>query len=277
MGALLGENPTLIFLTVPDQALPEVTDQLARSLAALGRPVPREPSPSGQQQRATVVHTSGATSVEVLTPLAELGYPTLALHPLQTFAEPVTGAAKLTGSAFAITPGPLSSYDEGARLALSLGGRPFRLEEENRPLYHAAAVFASNYLVTLASLAEELAQAAGLKAEIALESLLPLMQGSLDNLAAQGSTNALTGPLSRGDEATVALHLASLSSKYPDALPAYLALGRATLRLVSRRGEVSPEALERLSALLESGQRTVGRQQTSLDAPPPGGAQPENP
>jgi predicted short-subunit dehydrogenase-like oxidoreductase (DUF2520 family) len=261
---LLESQPTLLFMTVPDGALPGVAVELAEELAGLRRQRETRPRP------ALIVHTSGATSVDILDPLAQLGCPTLALHPLQTFAEPITGSARLAGSTFAITPGPLCSYEQGARLAQELGGNPFLLREEDRPLYHAAAVFASNYLVTIAWMAEELAKSAGLSGETALRSLLPLMQGALDNLAERGSVTALTGPLSRGDESTIESHLQALGARHPEIRPVYEALGRATLPLVGRRRGLPAETLERLSTLLNqaSGSSLDASSQGSADVEP---------
>lgn len=239
LAALLAVRPDLILLTVPDSALPQAVKELH---AALTGP--------DQEQRPAVAHTSGAISVNVLDPLASAGCVTFGVHPLQTFCEAASGVEKLPGTAFAVTPGPRGGYEFGAGLARGLGGHAFPLADADRPLYHAAAVMASNYLVALEHVAEELFQAAGLPAAAALEAFLPLVRGAVDNLAAQGTVQALTGPLTRGDEGTVALHLEVLQARRPDALPLYRTLGLATLELVQRRGNVPAATLARMAALL---------------------------
>ena len=139
-----------------------------------------------------------------------------------------------------------------ALVAVAVGAEPFDLADERRVLYHAAAVVASNYLVTLASIAEDLFARAGLPVDSALPAFLPLMQGALDNMRAHGTVAALTGPLSRGDVATVAAHLDALVRQAPDDLAIYGALGRATLPLLRARGELSAATIGALDHLLVS-------------------------
>ncbi len=189
-----------------------------------------------------VAHTSGATSVAVLAPCEQAGAATLVFHPLQTFSEPITGSTRFPGTAIAITPSdarpdsPASTL--GFALAHVLGARPFSLPDDKRSLYHAAATLACNYLVTLEHHSKRLFVQAGLPEDEALALFLPLVRATLDNVAAQGTVAALTGPLSRGDTQTIVNHLEALASDAPDLLPLYRALGRATLDLVEARGEV---------------------------------------
>ena len=176
-----------------------------------------------------MIHTSGATPVSVLDPCAEAGAVTLSLHPLQTFSEPVRGASLLRGAAMAVTAGPdptkaAEALAVGERLALTVGGRPFRLQEEHRTLYHAAATMASNYLVGLEHSAERLFELAGMSEGTALTAFLPLVRGAVDNIAAQGTVDALTGPLSRGDRDTVAAHLSALAASAPGLVDLYSGL-----------------------------------------------------
>jgi predicted short-subunit dehydrogenase-like oxidoreductase (DUF2520 family) len=178
----------------------------------------------------------------------------LVFHPLQTFSDPLIGAARFAGAAIAVTPSdprpdsPAATL--GFALAQLLGGRPFLLPDDKRTLYHAAATFACNYLVTLEHHAQQLFAKAGLPEEDSLSLFLPLVRATLDNVAAQGTVAALTGPLSRGDVGTIANHLAALAVDAPHLLPVYRALGLATLDLVRARGEVGPEVIAELAALL---------------------------
>ena len=104
--------------------------------------------------------------------------------------------------------------------------------------------------VTLEYLANELFVKAGVPERVTLSLFLPLVRATLDNLAAQGPADALTGPLSRGDTATIAAHLEALATQAPDALPVYRVLGEATLELVTARNEVDASVVARMRELL---------------------------
>src|SRR5690606_8021447 len=147
------------------------------------------------------------------------------------------------GFALAGQPGALAV---GRRLVRALGGRPFVIPPTLRPLYHAAATYASNYLVALIAVAARLMQSAGVDQEDALPAMLHLVRGTLDNLEQLGPAAALTGPIARGDVDTVRLHLARLSDE-DRAL--YCALGRETVRLARAAG-LDPGRAVTLESLL---------------------------
>lgn len=245
LGDLVAARPTHYILAVPDGALPGVAAELAAALPA---------RPTSPTRPPVVLHTSGATSVAVLTACGERGALTLAFHPLQTFSDPVTGSKRFAGSAVAVTPPPgspgLQSVEEGFAIARGLGAHPFLLPDDRRAVYHAAATMASNYLVTLERCAEDLFVLAGMPRAKALSLFLPLAQAALDNVRTQGGVAALTGPLSRGDETTVSAHLQALEAFAPHLLPLYRQMGMQTLDLVSARGQVHPEVITRLAHLL---------------------------
>lgn len=271
---LVASHPSHYILSVPDAVLPGVADALAVALppaadgpitasvkpAAVPGPVGSGTLASGQAASATVVpepvvlHTSGATSVSILSASAEKGALTLVFHPLQTFSDPLTGPKRLAGAAVAVTPaqGPhaAKAAEAGFLLARGLGARPFLLADDKRDLYHAAASLASNYLVTLEHCARELFALAGMPREEALPLFLPLAEAALANVRAQGPVFALTGPLSRGDEATISGHIEALGSHAPHLLPLYRELGFLTLDLVRERGELAPAHIDRLARLL---------------------------
>lgn len=248
LGASERPDPPVFLLTVPDAELPAAARALADAVAEhLGHP---SQAASGKPTWA-VVHTSGATPVSVLAPCSALGALTLSLHPLQTFSDPARGPELLRGAAVAVTPGPDERRREaarllGERLARAVGGRPFLLEDRDRTLYHAAAVVASNYLVTIEHAAERLFTMAGIPPGDVIEAFLPLAQGALDNIKTQGTVAALTGPLSRGDRDTVAAHLRALDQSAPDLADLYRTLGHATLALVRSRGELPAGAIDTL-------------------------------
>jgi predicted short-subunit dehydrogenase-like oxidoreductase (DUF2520 family) len=131
-----------------------------------------------------------------------------------------------------------------------MGGQPLVLQGKDLPLYHAAAVIASNYVVVLADLARALLVDAGVPAERAVPALVPLIKSVVVNLADQGLPGALTGPAVRGDVATIEKHLGALEARAPEVLDVYKRLGREALRLArEKNAELSDVAVERLGAL----------------------------
>jgi predicted short-subunit dehydrogenase-like oxidoreductase (DUF2520 family) len=200
-----GEDPDLggcrlLLIATPDSEIAQVCRALAPRL---------EPG-------AGVVHFSGATSISALDAAAG---PRACVHPLQT-VWPDRGPDQLEGAHAAVT----GDWELGAGLARALGMTPFALADEAKPAYHAASVFASNYVVTLTHAAVSLLERAGLGREAALEALRPLQHRTVD---VAGSPP--TGPVARGDAATVAAHLRAVG---PELEPLYRALGRATLPMV---------------------------------------------
>ena len=125
------------------------------------------------------------------------------------------------------------AVDSAERLATDLGMRPFRLTAKAKAVYHAGAVFASNYFVVVEAVAQRLMRHAGLSDAEAWEALRPLVLGTVENLTAQGPPAALTGPVARGDVESIRRHLESLTAD--DAI-LYRALGRAALELAQKRG-----------------------------------------
>jgi predicted short-subunit dehydrogenase-like oxidoreductase (DUF2520 family) len=222
---------TAVLLTVPDGAIQEV----AISLAELG------PAPTG----CVALHCSGALSADVLAPLHARGYSVGSVHPLQSIAHPVSGADRLEGSAFAVS-GERDAVSVGRRLARAVGGWSFSVPVSKRPLYHAAASMASNYTLVLVAAAARLLVEAGAPEEDALNAVLPLVRGTLDNMGDMGPVGALTGPIVRGDAETVRLHLSALPERERGL---YTALGRETLKLAAPR--LKPEVAEEIHALLE--------------------------
>jgi len=203
-----GRDAELVLVATPDAAIADTALALAPTL----RP------------GALVVHLSGACSLEELAKLrAERPDVAIgALHPLQSLPSVELGLARLPGSWCAVDGPP-----EVERLAISLGMRPFRVPAGQRANYHAAATIASNHLVAVLGQAVRVAEAAG----VPPQALLPLVRASVDNVDALGATDALTGPVARGDADTVARHLAALPG---DERAAYRALAAEALRLSGR-------------------------------------------
>lgn len=223
----------LVFLAVPDDAIAAVAAGVR------------------WRQGRGVVHCSGAAGREVLASAAGGGARTGVFHPLQTFASGEGHAERLAGVAFCIeAEGELEAELEA--MARALGGWPLRLPPGVKALYHASAVVASNYLVTLVERASALWEPMGLSRETALQALLPLVRGTLANLERVGLPGALTGPIARGDVGTVRRHLAALEAAAPELLPLYRTLGLETVPLARARGTLAEEAATVLREVLGS-------------------------
>jgi predicted short-subunit dehydrogenase-like oxidoreductase (DUF2520 family) len=174
-------------------------------------------------------HTSGATP---LSALAHAGVPAFGLHPLQSFAHPDVSFAGAGAAVAGTTPEALAF---ATALAEKLGMTPFEIDDEGRAAYHAAASIASNFLVTLEAAAERVAAGAGLDREDARALLMPLVRQTVENLAALGPEEALTGPIVRGDEATVEAQRAAVAEAAPELLALFDELAARTRALASQR------------------------------------------
>lgn len=256
-----------VFLTVPDDVLPEMAHALAGQGAA----------PPG----CAAFHCSGALSSEVLAPLHTRGYSVGSLHPLQSVAHPLTGADRLPGSWFALS-GEREALIAGRRILGALGAHAMAIPVAWRPLYHASAVMASNYLAALLGAATRILTRAGIGSDEALLALLNLARGTLDNIEEMGLGQALTGPVVRGDVETVRLHLHSLE---PRDERVYRVLGSELTRLGQSLG-LDGDTMERMAHLLaapgrdgpedagphgETGEVPAGPEESSA---PPGGPSP---
>jgi predicted short-subunit dehydrogenase-like oxidoreductase (DUF2520 family) len=207
----------VVAIAVPDDALPDVVATLAGRV----------------DDGAWALHLSGALGLDVLAPLERAGTRVLAVHPLQTFADVEGAIDALPGAAMAVTARDGEGLALGERLARDLGSRPFALSDEDRPLYHAAAVFASNYLVTVSGAALELFTAAGVPGAEAV--MAPLQAATLANVRRLGPQQALTGPAVRGDAGTIARSLDAVAAAAPGLVPAYVALCRAAMDVAGSR------------------------------------------
>jgi predicted short-subunit dehydrogenase-like oxidoreductase (DUF2520 family) len=204
--AALPRRLDAVLLCVPEA-------QIAAAAAALPRDRPG----------LLVGHCSGATT---LAPLA--GHEAFSLHPLMTVGQRDASFAGATAAVAGATPRALAAAHV---LARALAMRPVHVADEDRAAYHAAASIASNFLVTLEGLAERLARSAG----VGREPLVALVRASVENWAAAGAPAALTGPIARGDERTVARQRAAVAERAPEDLALYDALTAATRRLAASR------------------------------------------
>jgi len=222
----------VVVLSVPDAAIAAVCEETA------GR--------GGFEPGNVAVHLSGALGSQALAAARECGASALAFHPIQTFAR--VDAGLFEGVTCAIE-GDEDAVALGTELAALLGARPVTIRPEDKALYHAALCVACNYLVTLADAGAGLLERAGF-GEGALSALMPLLRAAVENLARVGLPGALTGPISRGDTATLEAHLDALASRAPDLLPLYRAAGLRTIPLALRKGAVDAAKAQAMRQLL---------------------------
>jgi predicted short-subunit dehydrogenase-like oxidoreductase (DUF2520 family) len=171
------------------------------------------------------------------------------MHPLQSFATAEQAVRLLPGS-FCCIEGDPRAVNVLWEAAGALGARVLAIPIEGKALYHAAAVVACNYLVALESAALKLAEAAGLDRGEALEALLPLIRGTVDNIETVGVPACLTGPIARGDVETVRTHLEAIAANAPDVLPLYKLLGLDTVQVAFAKGTLTPDCADELRAML---------------------------
>lgn len=211
--ATLEETAGIVVIGVTDTAVPEV----AARLAAETRLAPG----------TVVLHCAARLGSEALAPLDGRGLELGSFHPLQSLREPDRAANLLRGAFFGIEGSEVARRTAG-QLARAVGGRPVEIPLGGKPAYHAAAVFSGNFAVTLMAGGVALLASLGFSEPDARGLLLPLLRGTLANLAASPSEAALTGPFARGDVAAAEAHLRELACRAPNFLPAYVALARAT-------------------------------------------------
>jgi predicted short-subunit dehydrogenase-like oxidoreductase (DUF2520 family) len=226
------DNAELVFITTPDDAIASVVFQVN------WRP--------GQ----SVVHCSGADSTDILKHAKEAGARVGAFHPLQTFASPQQAIENIPGSTFALEAeepllGALKS------MAAALDGQWVELKASDKVLYHAAAVFACNYMVTLVKLATDLWQTFDVSPPKATKALVPLLRGTLHNIETIGIPNCLTGPIARGDTGTISKHLNALKATAPDLVSTYRELGRQTIPVALAKGKIDQSQANKLQTMLK--------------------------
>jgi predicted short-subunit dehydrogenase-like oxidoreductase (DUF2520 family) len=219
-----------VILAVPDDAITEVAEELARAGAI--------------DRNQVVLHLSGLLTAQALTPLLGTGAALGSWHPLQTISDPETAGERWRGAVAAVE-GDARAVAEACRLSLLLGLEPVTLSADAKVAYHVGAVFASNYVIVLAATASRLAEQAGVPRNLARRMYLPLLRGALANLAHQTPEEALTGPIRRGDLTTIRVHLEAMA---PEDRELYARLGLNALALARRAGlePARAEAVERV-------------------------------
>ena len=222
----------LVFITTPDDAIASVASQIQWH--------------SGQ----SVVHCSGADSTDLLESAKKLGAHVGVFHPLQTFAGVRQAIENMPGSTFALeAEEPLLKTLE--EMATALGGQWIELKASDKVAYHAAAVIACNYLVTLVKLATDLWQTFAIPPQQATRALLPLIRETVNNIDTIGIPQCLTGPIARGDSGTIKKHLDALEKIAPALLSTYKELGLQTIPIALAKGRINQHQAQELETILK--------------------------
>lgn len=197
-----------------------------------------------------IFHMSGAGGLDLLDTANKAGANIASIHPLQSFSSVDNAIQNIPGSFFGITASP-QAKKRAAALVHDLCGIPIYISPDQKPLYHAAACIASNYLVSLLYVVESIYQAIGISAAKAQKAYLPLIHGTLKNIEASGSVHALTGPIARGDVGTIKKHIVAIQEAQPQLSVLYSALGLVTLEIAKKKGTISSKQAKIINALLK--------------------------
>ncbi|MDD4334324.1 MAG: DUF2520 domain-containing protein [Desulfotomaculaceae bacterium] len=228
----------VIFVTTPDRVIADVAERITAQ--------------GGFKPGQVVFHTSGAHSADEIGSVRRAGALAASLHPLQSFADIKMAMENLPGSFFALEGDP-EALPLAEQIVKDLGGKSFSIAAEDKPLYHAAACVASNYLVSLMHLATGFYSRFGLTRAESFEALLPLIRGTINNISQVGPVQALTGPVARADGPTLEGHLQVLKDIGGQELDLYSRLGFYTIGVALEKGSINAEEAKRLDDIFREG------------------------
>jgi predicted short-subunit dehydrogenase-like oxidoreductase (DUF2520 family) len=228
-------NADCILITTPDDFILTVCEEISHSEAIAGK---------------FVFHMSGAGSLDLLEPAKKAGAFIASIHPVQSFSSIANAIQSIPGSVFGITA-EKKAEKQAKEIVVDLGGIPFFISPRQKPLYHAAACLASNYLVALLYSVELIYQSVGINESNARRAYLPLVYGTLKNIEKSGSIQALTGPIARGDSGTVQKHIAAIKETLPHFLPLYSTLGLITNNIAQKKGTLNSQQAKIINKFLK--------------------------
>jgi predicted short-subunit dehydrogenase-like oxidoreductase (DUF2520 family) len=208
-----------VLITTPDDLILKICKEISRSKIIAGK---------------FVFHMSGAGGLDLLEPAKKSGAFIASIHPVQSFSSIDNAIKNIPSSVFGITA-EKKAEKTAKQIVTDLCGIPFSISARQKPLYHAAACFASNYLVSLLYAVESIYRSVGINKTNAQRAYLPLVYGTLQNIEKSGSVQALTGPISRGDSGTVQKHINALKNSLPQYLPLYTELGLLTTEIARKK------------------------------------------
>jgi predicted short-subunit dehydrogenase-like oxidoreductase (DUF2520 family) len=201
-----------------------------------------------------VFHMSGAGDLDLLDAAKKAGAAVASIHPLQSFSSIDQAIKNIPGSYFAVTADK-KAQASAKNIVRDLGGIPFSISSNQKPLYHAAACIASNYLVSLMNTVEAIYQAIGLDKKDAKRAYLPLVYGSLKNIENSGSITSLTGPIARGDLSTIKKHIMAINKNLPQYSSLYSSLGLITVKVAQQKGTLNARQAKTINAILKGAKK----------------------
>lgn len=214
----LMQDSQMIWITTPDDQIAAVAYQLSQ----LSVP---------QCAEKLVLHASGAHSVDILKPLKEKGYQTAAAHPLFSFNDPVSAQKKLSEVWFAVE----QLHDENEQISnffKRCGNHVLHVDAKKKTLYHAAACMLANYLVTLADASYKIFKQSGVEKNDIKKATMPLLESVIQTCKTKEPKEALTGPIKRGDQNTIKLHMQALHLFAPEMADLYKFMGKQTMHML---------------------------------------------
>ncbi len=230
------KDADITFITTPDGIIADVCEQIAKN--------------KGLKKNAVVLHCSGAHPSTILASAKQCQANIGSMHPLQSFASLKESGNSFEGIIVSVE-GAQKAVEAAEKIAKDLNSVCIKIKTETKTFYHASAVVASNYFVTVQDFACKLIKAAGISDEDTFKVLGPLVKGTLANIEKVGPVKALTGPIARGDAETVKRHTDELRLKEPDLLSLYNTLGLYTIKVAQKGGTLSDGAAKELEKILK--------------------------
>ncbi|MCX5849025.1 MAG: DUF2520 domain-containing protein [Deltaproteobacteria bacterium] len=224
-----------ILITTPDDVISSACKDIALCPAIKGK---------------LVFHMSGAGGLDLLDAAKKAGAAVASVHPLQSFSSIDQAIKNIPGSYFAITADK-KAQATARNIVRDLKGIPLLISSDQKPLYHAAACLASNYLVSLMNTVESIYKSIGLNEKDAKAAYLPLVYGSLKNIENSGSIPSLTGPIARGDFGTIKKHIKAINKNMPQYSSLYSSLGLITVKVAQQKGTLNARQVKTMNAILK--------------------------
>lgn len=239
----------IVFICTPDDEIEKVCNQIAKN------------NVSGLKGKY-FIHFSGSKQLEVLNNVKILGANVASIHPMKSFASITDSIRTIGGTVYGVTfeKKNVSGKSPKTRslilnIVKSLGGTTVEVKNDDKPLYHAAACIASNYLVSLVNYAVEINEKIGIKSEDSLKGLMGLIEGTINNIKKLGTKKALTGPIARGDTGTIKEHIDYFKKNFKkeDDYLLYKVLGQATSKIAYENKWISKETFEEFKTMFTTG------------------------
>lgn len=235
---------SIIFICTPDDEIEKVCNNIVKNAKMSLR---------GKY----FIHFSGSKRLEVLKNAKKLGAYIASIHPMKSFASIEDSIKTIGGTVYGITTEKMQLPRESMKvknlitnIVESLDGTAVEVKDDDKPLYHAAACVASNYLVSLVNYAVEINEKIGIKSEDSLKGLIGLIESTIDNIKKLGTKKSLTGPIARGDTGTIKEHLDNIKKNFEkDDYLLYKVLGLATSKIAYKNKWITRNTFEKFKKI----------------------------